>query len=81
MVDKAESIGVAELNEQEQIDKNVTLEILLKIQQEAVATKTALFSIAADSPKKGGSTCVPGSCEDPGEKDDAAMPILQKYRW
>ena len=48
MVDKAESIGVAELNENEQIDKNVMLKILLKIQQEAVATKTALFSLVAD---------------------------------
>jgi len=32
MVDKAESIGVAELNEQEQIDKDVMSEILFKIQ-------------------------------------------------
>ena len=48
MVDKAESIGVAELNEQEQIDKNVILKILLKIQQEAVATKTALFPLVVD---------------------------------
>jgi len=81
MVDKAESIGVAELNEQEQIDKDVMLKILLKIQQEEVTTKTALISLVADSPKEGGSACVPGSCEDPGEKDDAAMPILQRCRW
>ena len=50
-VDKAESIGVAELNEQEQIDKDVMLKISLKTQQEEVATKTALFSLVADSPK------------------------------
>ena len=81
MVDKAESIGVAELNEQQQIDKDVMLKLLFKTQQEEAATKTALFSLVADSPKEGGSTCVPGSCEDPGEKDDAAMPILQRRRW
>ena len=48
MVDKAESIGVAELSEQQQIDKNVMRKILLKIQQEAVSTKTALCSLVAD---------------------------------
>jgi len=81
MVDKAESIGVAELNEQEQIDKNVMLKILLKIQQEEVTTKTALISLVTDSPKEGGSPCVFGSCEDLGENHDAAMPILQRCRW
>ena len=48
MVDKAESIGVAELNEQEQIDKDVMLKNLLRIRQEEVTTKTVLFSLVAD---------------------------------
>ena len=75
MVDKAEGIGLAELNEQEQIGKDVMIEVLPMLQEAQAIAKEKLFSLVPIGGEEDDRSSVLGSSRDPGEKSAAALAI------